>query len=434
MLTIGIDIGTTTICFVVVDSHNKIAESITLPNDSALEALCSWEHLQDPERIYQLVISELESMLKKYPDVSAIGLTGQMHGILYVDGKGEAVSPLYTWQDERGNIIEEGESLVERLKEVTSAPVATGYGLVTHIWNLQHELVPSKAEKICTIADYVGMKLTGRKSPLLHVSNAASLGFFDVQNRCFLIDELASLGVKETVLPSVSSRVENIGCYRNIPVKVAVGDNQASVKGSIGIEERSILLNVGTGSQISVIVKEYIEIPGIEIRPYLDDKYLLVGAALCGGKSYAILEKFLREWAVISGAPDEKQYDFMLQVGWQAYKNKCESPLKVQTTFQGTREKPSLAGSILQIREENFTPGNLILGFIEGMIDELYEMYDKMIQSAEFQGIILVGSGNGMRRNPLMQEIAKEKFGMNLGLPSCTEEAAFGAAICARDE
>ena len=77
--------------------------------------------------------------------------------------------------------------------------------------------------------------------------------------------------------------------YKDIPVTVAIGDNQASFLGAAGSENNTLLVNMGTGGQISVLTDQYFETEGIEARPFLGGKYLLVGASLCGGKAYALL-------------------------------------------------------------------------------------------------------------------------------------------------
>ena len=59
---------------------------------------------QDVEKITQTALSVIETLFERYPDIHSIGVTGQMHGILYVDADGNAVSPLYTWQDARGSL------------------------------------------------------------------------------------------------------------------------------------------------------------------------------------------------------------------------------------------------------------------------------------------------------------------------------------------
>ena len=78
---------------------------------------------------------------------------------------------------------------------------------------------------------------------------------------------------------------------------------------------------------------------------------------------------------------------------------------------------------------ENFCPGALTLGVIHGVLDELYEMYNEMCRITGRKATKLVGSGNGLRKNKLMQELAEEIFGMKLEIPLYQEEAAYGAAL-----
>ena len=83
-----------------------------------------------------------------------IGVTGQQHGILYLDGRGEAVSPLYTWQDGRGGRRYRGEeSYADWIRRETGCQVSPGYGLVTHFWLAQNGQIPERAAILCTICD-----------------------------------------------------------------------------------------------------------------------------------------------------------------------------------------------------------------------------------------------------------------------------------------
>ncbi len=167
MKVLGIDIGTTTISLVVLDpEQKKVWESRTISNGTFMETAREWERIQDVNKIVEKTREVLEGLLHAYPEVSSIGLTGQMHGILYVDREGRCISPLYTWQDGRGNVPDEhGKTLTEMVREKTGITVFTGYGLVTHLWNQLYGEVPEEAVGICTIADYLGMCLTGRKRP-----------------------------------------------------------------------------------------------------------------------------------------------------------------------------------------------------------------------------------------------------------------------------
>lgn len=202
MKAIGIDIGTTTISGVVVEvderRNSTVIEAKTIQNGSFIGTSNEWERIQDAEKIIQKAKVVVDEFIDKYPDAHNIGLTGQMHGIVYLNAEGRSVSPLYTWQDGRGNICDDktGKSLLKEIEEKCQYKAASGYGLITHLYNEKHHLVPIEANTFCTIMDYLGMCLTKRAHPLVHVSNAASFGFFDVQKKCFETDWLNKISLQ----------------------------------------------------------------------------------------------------------------------------------------------------------------------------------------------------------------------------------------------
>ena len=428
MKAIGIDIGTTTVCGVVMDLDSRqVLEAKTLPNDSFLPSE-DWEKIQDAQKLVDKAGHLANELLDRYPDVSAIGLTGQMHGIVYLDRDGKAVSPLYTWQDGSGDRkLPDGLSIVERLKQYGEVPAATGFGCITYLYHVRTGQVPEEAVTFCTVMDYLGMALTGRRTPLVHISNAAGLGLFLPETLSFLTDVLEKEGGKASFLPEVTQEVAALGTCRGVPVTAALGDHQAACLGSIGFEENVWSVNVGTSSQISVISKKYFSTPGIDVRPYLNGCYLLTGAALCGGRSYAILEKFFRAYAKEAGYDDGPQYDVLSALAEKADEN--AGGLMVETTFSGTRENPGKRGCILNISEANFTPANLTRGFLQGVVNELYAFHQIICEESGIGDERLVASGNACRRNPELRRLFSETFGAEIVQSPFTEEAASGAAF-----
>ena len=158
MKIIGIDIGTTGICGVCADSvSGEIIKSVSLPNESFFKS--ENERIQDVSVIMNTVNSILNSL--NASDAAAIGFSGQMHGIVYTDANGDAVSPLYTWQDARANAeYKDGKSYAQTLG------CFAGYGLATDFYNDDNGLIPEKAVYLCTIADYAVMQLCGNKKPV----------------------------------------------------------------------------------------------------------------------------------------------------------------------------------------------------------------------------------------------------------------------------
>ena len=93
MKTLGIDIGTTTISAAVLEDGQFLA-SETRANGAFIPSALTCAREQDVEKITQIALSVIETLFERYPDIHSIGVTGQMHGILYVDADGNAVSPL----------------------------------------------------------------------------------------------------------------------------------------------------------------------------------------------------------------------------------------------------------------------------------------------------------------------------------------------------
>ncbi len=408
MKVIGMDVGTTGICGVVLDAESgRVLQSKTVNSEAFIATPNEWERIQDVTTILSIATRILDTLLEGAEgEVAAIGLTGQMHGIVYVNAEGEAVSPLYTWQDERGNLPYGDTTYAGHLGSFS------GYGNVTDFYNREKGLVPRDAVTYCTIHDYLGMVLCKNKKPVLHASDAASLGLYDAEQKKFQYD----------YHERVTDAFEIIGKYRDIPVSVAIGDNQASVFSTLA-SEGDLLINIGTGSQISIVSDHPITAENVECRPYVDGKYLIVGSALCGGRAYSLLKDFYKQVLDAADCGEMDAYGVMDAM----LANKTDTTLRVDTRFAGTRSNANIRGSISNISVDNLTPSDLTLGVLYGMVEELYGMYRAMGEKRN--GI--VGSGNGVRKNKALIRIAEQVFGGRLRVPLYTEEAACGAALFA---
>lgn len=427
---IGIDIGTTTICAACLDEKGHLLYSSTMPN-SGNKSGKAFEALQSPYDILNNCRQLIAEITGQFKDIAAIGISNQMHGILYVDKNGSAISPLYTWQDERGNLYHGAEeTYCMRLSRITGYSMATGYGLTTHYYNCINSCIPAGTVKLCTIGDYVAMQLCGTNVPRIHPSNAAALGLFNIKTNQFDAAALKKANIDSMVLPEITKGEELIGSTQSgIPVCSAIGDNQASVFGSLS-GNSEIHINIGTSSQISIVTDIIATSASIECRPYLLDKYLLVGAPLCGGYSYRILKDFFEESAAMLGIGGlDSVYEKMNKAGLEAYDRGAEG-LSFITRFRGTRNEPHLRGSVTGISSSNFKPGNLIVALLRGICEELYECFSSIPDAQEKKGPIYAG-GNGVRLNPLMPKLLEDTFGRSIIIPDNREEASAGAAKAA---
>ena len=217
-----------------------------------------------------------------------------------------------------------------------------------------------------------------------------------------------------------------IGQYDGkIPVACAIGDNQASFLGSVDTLQDTVLLNMGTGGQVSVLSDAPFQAENIEARPVCRGVFLLAGSSLCGGRAYALLKDFFRSYAEAMGITDVDHYSVMNSL---LEKGVPQGRLKVSTLFAGTRENPQLRGSVENISTENFTPAALIDGVLDGMTDELYQYFLLMKKGTGKHFETLKASGNGIRKNKWLQQKVSERFALPLSLTAYGEEAARGAA------
>lgn len=406
MYAIGIDIGTTSICGVLINSiTGEIKKSVTLNSEAFIKSEYTWEKIQDVSVIERKVFSVLEALFDGADNtVVSLGISNQMHGIMYIDADGECISPLYIWQDERGNLPYGDTTYARHLNSFA------GYGLVTDFYNRSNGIVPENAAGCCTVGDYIGMKLSGRKKPLMHISNAASFGCFDLNKNEFTVDN--------GMLPEVTAEFSVLGEYRGAKVIAAVGDNQASVMGSVRGDMP--LVNVGTGSQVSYFSDTVVTGENIESRPFDGRKYLVVGSSLCGGRAFAMLERFFASVAEL--ATGESFPSLYPQID-KLLETKTATDMTADSRFCGTRADPNIRGGFFNISQENFTAGDMTVSLLYAIAGELKSMYGG--SASEY----IVCSGNGIRKNAALQRVVSEVFSAQIKIPCFTEEASFGAAL-----
>ena len=421
-VVLGLDIGTSSLSLAVIDDKGNVLDTFNITNDAKTER----RGVQDAENILTRTLALIDVAERTYKNVRAVGIAGQMHGIVYLDSEGNAVSPLYTWQFNE----DDGMSRIQA-RQITGMDVPEGYGLITHYYLTEKGEVPENAAKLCTIMDYICLKLTGGNSPVIHPTNAASLGFYDIKNNCFFIEKLKKLGIDASLLPRCTVN-GGIGEYKGAKVYVPIGDHQASFL-SVSAEcgaEKCVLINFGTGSQITIAgraeaAQRYNAEEGIELRPFFDGLYLKSYSALCGGYAYALAERFIRSIVYAACGDDSEQYELMARLAMEDVQKK---PPIVCTAFCGTRYNGSITGSVTGITPDNFTPGLLLRGIMRGMVQELYDAYRKM---SALENMRIFASGNAIRKNKLLKAAVCDIFASDPEVLPDAEEAAVGAALFA---
>src|SRR5215213_1378750 len=135
MHLIGIDVGTSGSRVVLIDSAGAIIASATVEHEPFISHRTGWAE-QDPCEWWQASATAIRAALAKAElpadEIKAIGLTGQMHGAVLLDGCGEVLRPAIIWCDQRST--SQCEDLTSdigasRLIELTCNPALTGFTL-----------------------------------------------------------------------------------------------------------------------------------------------------------------------------------------------------------------------------------------------------------------------------------------------------------------
>ena len=455
-ISLGLDLGTTTITALAVDvADGQVAARFTLSNDAEVTAAddkirgrSEWDAAGIAAVATRALRSLVELLGARVQEVSGLGLTGQQHGVVLVDQRSQPIGPFINWQDRRVEEIDprsgrtwlnEIRSLVAtQARERTGCTISPGYLAATLYWLKAHDRLPPGA-RACFLVDYLSAALTGT-APVTDPTSAASSGAFDVRSGRWDAEVIESLGLPSDVFPAVGSAGQVQGGLQpsiaaatglpdGLPVCIGMGDNQASFYGSVADLADTVLVNVGTGGQVTCWGERFVAATNLETRPF-PGGYLLVKAGLCGGRTYALLERFYREVCGAFGRlPELPLFELMNRLAAAAPSG--SDGLRCDPLFTGTRENPDLRGAFAGISATNFSPAQFTRALLEGMAEVFHTSYREIAALSGGPRSQLIGAGNGLRQNRLLVQIVSDIFGMPTSLPVHCEEAAFGAALVA---
>jgi sedoheptulokinase len=446
---VSLDIGTSKLCALALNIETLEPLAVhSITNDADILDLPEDFHEQDSTRLrdraFELLAKLLADTAVRRQDIAGLSITGQMHGVLLVDPDLRPTTNLITWRDRR--VLQAGKPgcLDEARQAVDAAGsrragcrLCAGYGGAT-LYQLARNGGLSKHVAAMTIADYVAACLTGVIA--MEPTHAASWGLLNLRSRQWDSEIIRHLGLPSEILPPIRSisappaRVradlaQSLGLPPAAQLCMPIGDNQASIIGVAGLARDVAVVNLGTGGQVSIFQSGPGWVDGFETRPMPFGGYVLVGASLCGGWSYAYLRRFIQELVrQFTGVELDRStvYERMNRLAADSPAN--AGGLTVNPYFSGRRDDPDLRGTVLGIDTQNLTAGNLARAFIEGMVRELADLF----HAADTAGVArIAASGNAVLENDLVRETIEAFFGRRCCRSPHQEEAAFGAAYAA---
>lgn len=441
---LGIDIGTTKVAAAIVEIETRDSvATASQPHGSDIRGLPRGWSEQDVSLILEAVDSCISALPQESRSrVGVIGATGQMHGVVLWSASRNEASSLVTWQDQR--CCDDG--FLQWLRHESGETGAqTGLGAVTLAWYAKYDpKLLGRFDASGTIHDLVLARATARKKTVIDPSNAASWGFFDLYSRSWNEAAAGRVGVPREMLPSLAPSGAIVGLLSDsfaarwgvpagIPVGNALGDSQAALFGSLTDPENQVALTIGTGAQLSVVVRELPEqLPAsnqpYEYRPYVDKRQIATVASLTGGRALAALGKAIKEFGDKLGLGSELTLDRVQTVMHESGLAAIDTDLRANPSLSGERYAPEMRGSFLNLTFDNFSVGDLTAALSRGLVEHLHGALPADLLAGRQE---IVGSGNALCRSPLLQEIVRRTFGIRLTLREGGEATACGAALLA---
>ncbi|WP_339384501.1 xylulokinase [Oscillatoria sp. FACHB-1407] len=435
-IVIGLDLGTGGVRAIAVDLQGTlIAQAVE--NYPLLTPKPGWTE-QSPSDWINASFSALSTLAQQVSRdrVIALGLSGQMHGMVPLDAEGQVIRPAILWNDQRtGSAVAAIEAIIPRsdLIQRTGNPAITGFQLPKLVWLSQEE--PQAFERLRHVLlpkDYLGYVLTGDRAT--EPSDASGTGCLNLASRQWDADILQGLNLSAEWFPmviestAIAGRLkpeiaERLGLLAGLPVIAGGGDNAAAAIG-LGISSNNLnqgSLSIGTSGVIFVPCDRPIPDPQgrVHLFCHADGGYHLLGVTLAAGGAL----RWYRD-TLATGIAFE---DLMLLAE--------QSPAGAH----GVLFLPHLAGERSPYLDPDargawvnlslaHTQADMVRAVLEGVAFGLREALDVVNGIAPVQQLTATGGG---ARSPLWLQILSDVLQTKLVAPKAEEGAAYGAAILA---
>ncbi len=445
---IGMDVGTTGVKALLVDSSGSIVAS-AVEEYPMYTPRPLWAE-QDPADWWCATCDAVRRLLAESSvrarDLAGVGLTGQMHGMVMLDARGEVLRPCIMWNDQRTAaqcawIMQTVGR--ERFLELTMNPALPGFTAPKIIWTRDNEPeVYARAAKVLLPKDYLRFKLTGEYAT--EVSDASGTVLLDVGQRRWSTEVLDALGIPAEWMPAcyespqITGRItlaaaEATGLPVGLPVVGGGGDQAASAVGSGIVEPGLVSVTMGT----SGVVFAYTDTPRRDPEGRLHTfchavpgKWHVMGVTLSAGGSFRWYRDTLglseKEVARLSGVD---AYDILTAEANEAPAG-CEGLLFLpyltgeRTPYPDPNARGAFVG--LTLRHDKRHMVRSVLEGVAYSLRDCLELFREL--GVPIQQVRAAGGG---ARSQTWRQILADVFGAEIVTINVTDSTAFGAALLA---
>ena len=436
---LGIDVSTTGAKALLIDDEGRVVSSATTP--LALSTPHPLWSEQEPQDWWSATTSSILQALAiadaSGESVAAIGLTGQMHGLVLLDDRGDVLRPAILWNDQRCGVeCDEIRARVSRdkLVRITGNDALTGFTAPKILWVEKNEPeIYGRIRHVLLPKDYIRYKLTGALA--MDKADGSGTMLFDLRERTWSPDILNALNISPEWLPPTFEGHETTsevnaeaaaatGLRRGTPVVAGGGDQAAGAVGVGVVRPGTIAVTLGT----SGVVFAATESPLIEPQGRLH--------AFC----HAVAGRWHLMGVLLSAAGSLQWYRDQLACD-RSFEGLVSEASQVAAGSEGLIFLPYLSGERtphpdplargawigLTVRH---TQAHLTRAVLEGVAFGIKDMFCLM-RDAGLGAIEQVRLSGGGAKSGLWRQILADTLEAELVTVNTTEGAAFGAALLA---
>lgn len=415
MNTIAIDCGASFLKGALIDEKGNILNVCNRQTPSVKPATLN-ESITHINKIVQGVKEILQTLA---PDGEAkLCISNEMHGFLLADANGLPLCDYISWQHEYANMphdegtwlsyMEKDSAPKEKIR-LTGMPLKAGLPSTNLFVLLRERGFAEERLFFYTLGDYILRVLSGQE-PQIHITNAAATGLYNILQGSWLPELLGGEMAERIVFPKTDDGDMLSFSFgkTKLTAPPAIGDQQAALLGASFSEENAVSINLGTGSQVSMLSRQPDFSGRYQTRPYFNGMWLRTIPHIPCGRALNVYFRFIKECAGIGcdSISDETVWEYILGQAEDCAKG----TLSVDMSFFANALTDRERGSIAEIPEYGFTVGQLFRSIYDKMADSYYETAN--IIAGEKIGKVdkIIFSGGIAKRHALLRETISRRF------------------------
>jgi len=439
MYFLGIDTSTTSSKALLIDEQGNVIAVASNPH-TLQTPKPQWSE-QNPREWWEAVSASIRSVLEKAGigggGVAAVGLTGQMHGLVLLDEAGNVLRPAILWNDQRTQSqCDEIHQIIgkEKFIQITGNVALTGFTAPKILWVKENEPeVYANAKHVLLPKDYIRYKLTGEYA--MDKADSAGTVLFDLTLRDWSDEVLSALEIPRAWMPKTFEGTEFTGYVTEeaasltglkagTPVAAGGGDQAAGAVGVGAVEPGIVGLTVGTSGVV------FATTPSALIEPE--------------GRLHAFCHAVPGMWhfmgVMLSAAGSLQWYRDTLAAD-MSFDDLLKEAESIPAGSEGLQFLPYLSGERtphpdplargafigLTLRHSR---GHMTRAVLEGVAFGLNDSFT-LIQNAGLGEITQVRASGGGTKGALWRQILASVLNAELVTVNTTEGAAYGAALLA---